>query len=105
VDSAYFEVNTTVGIPDQRFNEADLVIYPNPARDEVYLSFKQDMVLDVTVNIYDLMGSRVISYPLGQMTPGNNTLKIGTSMLKPGMYLMNIMTGNGSFTKRLTIIK
>ena len=105
VDSAYFEANTTVGLPEENTRLGELLVYPNPASDVAFLSFTQEMVSDVTVNVYDLTGSRVATYPLGQVTPGNTTLELNTSALKPGMYLLNVLAGSHSFTKRLTVIR
>jgi hypothetical protein len=105
VDSAYFEVNTTVGIPDATHKASDIQVYPNPARDQVFLSFTQEVASDVLIQVFDLTGSRVITYPIAQVTPGEKTVEISTSTLRPGMYLLNINTGIGSFTKRLTIFR
>jgi hypothetical protein len=103
IDSAYFEVNTGVGIPETSAI-SDLILYPNPASEKVYLTFSQEMVSNVNVNVFDLTGSKVISYPVGQISPGEKSLELNTSFLKPGIYLLNVQSNTASYTKRLTIV-
>jgi hypothetical protein len=104
VDSAYFEANTTVGLPE-RISHEEITLYPNPARDVAYITFTGEMLSKVEIRVFDLTGSQVMSLSPGFVTPGEKSLEINTSELKPGIYLVSLTTSNGSYTKRLTVIR
>lgn len=71
---------------------AGLSIYPNPASDFIFISYKQKID---TVIIYDMVG-KLVSTSL-------NTEKIDVSSLSKGMYLMQIQTDGKTETKKILI--
>lgn len=104
VDSAYFEVNTQVGLTDLPA-PAKMAIHPNPAKSAFNVEFFIGDPMKVSIAVYDLSGSKVLSMPAEQLNAGPHSLRIDASLLKPGMYLVQILTGNAVQTKKITIVQ
>jgi hypothetical protein len=104
VDSAYFEVNTQVGI-DDRTRPAEVTIHPNPAWSSFNVEFFTGVPTKVSILVYDLSGSQVLTIPAEQLNAGPHSLRIDATPLKPGMYLVQIITGSEVQTKKITIVQ
>ena len=97
-----FKTASAAGIEDM-VNEASCLIYPNPAREQVYVKFnllKSDLV---RLLIYDAAGKIVSSYDAGKLSTGNHVLPIDSSNLGSGMYFLDIQIGTEKLSKRITI--
>ena len=87
---------TTIGI-NQRLAE-QVVIYPNPANDHIYLG----NVTDCEVLIYSLGGELMIQ----ERIAGNGDHRISIAGLSTGSYIVMIQPQNGErFTKKLEVIQ
>ena len=73
-----------------------LVVYPNPASAE--LNIRMPGVNTINVKILDLLGRTILS---GEAT--SDYLRMNTSSLKAGVYLVRVDTPNGFSTVKLTI--
>ena len=82
---------TTVGIGGEAVRTA---VWPNPATDRVTVESVQPLR---GVRVYSLSGALVIDTPCG----GETSLGIDVSALKPGAYVLQMMTDNGSETVKL----
>jgi hypothetical protein len=88
-------IETTVGINEksQNSNIDTFIIYPNPVHDKLYvypLNKKEDYNQKIKINIYSLNGSIVIKTTIG---PLENSC-INVNMLKPGIYISEIILKN-----------
>lgn len=81
----------------------DLVIWPNPAKDFITISFLSPLNSNPTrVRIYDIIGREVLSKKYNYETVlFNEQIEIGD--LTSGTYLVHISHGNENTTKRLLI--
>lgn len=70
-------------------------IYPNPITDVLNLKFPAD-IQEVNVRIYDVLGKMVQDF---NMSPAQPTLN--TSSWRPGMYIIQMVTGDNVQTKRV----
>ena len=104
LDSAYFEVNTTVGIEDKEAPLA-LNIHPNPASSAFNISFFLGEPMKVSVNVYDLTGWLVQSKAPAIINSGPHSIRMEASGLKPGMYLIKVAIGNEILTQKITIVQ
>jgi hypothetical protein len=104
VDSAYFEVNTQVGIAEQQ-TRTDISIYPNPAASFINLYFFNPGNEKVKVSVYDLVGHEIKTSDPGYISAGPQMLRIETDGMKPGLYLVHTMIGSLSNTQKLTIVQ
>lgn len=66
----------------------EIVIYPNPVRDQLYIQFTNEVDSGL-LTIYDLMGVVVKTKPLKQVSQ----LKVSMFDLPPGVYTIMVTTG------------
>jgi hypothetical protein len=72
-------------------DDAELIIYPNPANDVVFINTSQKIK---EVVIYNLLGESVKSY---------NSKRIDTNMLVEGSYILIIKTENNIYNRKLIL--
>jgi PKD repeat protein len=75
----------------------NLVIYPNPAEDELNIQFSVVDNSDVLLLVQDITGKQIRT-DLVKASAGNNLVMINTSELASGIYFMNIVQGNAKKT-------
>ena len=81
-------------------------LYPNPASDNVSLSFTIEKSEAVTLNIYDLKGGLVMTKYLGKLLEGEQLMQIGTQDLISGNYIVSLTSSNAIVgTNRLVVVK
>ena len=77
------------------FNESfksDVMLFPNPTRDELLFRFINSSNSDVDFRVYDMMGK--------QLMKGNSKTGISLIELPPGFYLVEIeLTKNSKVFK------
>ena len=76
-------------------NNSQINIFPNPANQILMISAENGTVIKA-VNIYDQVGKMVYTG-----IPENNSLDI--SKLKPGIYIVEVVTGQGKIRQKLII--
>jgi hypothetical protein len=104
VDSAFFEVNTQVGIANP-VADINIGIYPNPATTSVNMYFLLTDNEKVSVNIYDLTGRLVKTSDQGLLPAGAQEISISSDELKNGVYLIQTRIGQKTYSQKLTINK
>ena len=99
--SAYGEVEdylVTIGAgtlnSEENTLKANLVMYPNPARDTLF--FSANNILLNSVNIYDLSGRKIISKVFT-----NTDYQLDISSLSAANYFVFIYSDTGEVVKRL----
>lgn len=76
-------------------NELPVLVYPNPANDEVTVS---DVPVGARISVLDLTGKTI------QTTMAENeTSTINTSMMKSGMYFILVESAEGKACKKLVV--
>lgn len=80
----------------------DVLLYPNPAKDQVQLVLSSDKKQQVKMMVYDFTGVllETRSYSLKQ---GTNVFSINTNQWKPGGYLVQLVTETQTINKKLLI--
>ena len=97
------EVSTAV--KDQVPALTDLSVYPNPARDQLSLSFELPKATSVQINLHALDGRAIAALSLGHLPAGPQTVD-GAALLRyagPGMYLLSIQTEGQVYTQKLMV--
>jgi hypothetical protein len=78
-------------------------VYPNPAREKVYVSYQQEKSSESQLKVYDATGKQVSDYPL---TGETNLLEIETKDWSEGIYSFVFTDQKGSLqTLKLVITK
>jgi hypothetical protein len=79
-----FSYSSTVVIKNEKLSAAQFVISPNPASEQLQVSFKQSFKTRISITIYNSMGSKVQS----QVLKSENE-KVNISNLTPGIYFVS----------------
>lgn len=71
--------------------------YPNPARGATAIAFDLGTPAQVTVDVFDVLGRRVLAVPAADLGAGAQHVSLDTSTLAAGVYLYRVSarTGNG----------
>ena len=80
--------------------DTDILLYPNPANEQVFLELKQAINSEMTVTITDVQG-RILSSQI--FDAATSKMELNTSKLASGVYFVSLLTTEGTFTKKLTI--
>jgi hypothetical protein len=79
------------------------VLFPNPADDQCEVTFNT-IGGPVNVTLYTLAGTRAMT--IAETAPaGKNKLRINTSDLAPGVYVVEIMEESAVIRSRLVIAR
>ncbi len=93
--------NTTKNVKIDNSNI--VMVYPNPANANIQVSYNSPKDEQGIFEIYDLIGRKLLSYPL---FAGKNTFNISGTILDKGIYLYQIIIGNKIVaTDKIVVIK
>ena len=82
------ETINILGVEDNYFGvESELILYPQPASDEIILQFDNKLKNNYTWKIVDQRG---VTLERGKFVRGNKQTKIQTSQLPSGLYFMYV---------------
>lgn len=82
-----------VGIFENEFNSYLPIIYPNPAKDKIYINinFNQNLLENIRFSVYNLLGEEILySNRNMNFTISQNYVEIDISKLVNGTYLLKI---------------
>jgi len=89
-------VANTPGLAD------NLVVYPNPAKDNLNISFNSSFSGNYTIDVVDLSGKRLSSQTT-QIKQGDNKVLINLKAFAPGTYVLQISNGTQRCMQKLLI--
>jgi hypothetical protein len=76
--------------------ELALQAYPNPAGEQLTLTFNQEREGTATVDLFAMSGQKLATPYVQQLPAGRHEIRINTGDLAAGVYLVSV---NGAFTK------
>jgi hypothetical protein len=79
--------------------------YPNPFNPATKIEYSIPKTCRVTLNIYDLLGRKIITLVNEEKSAGTYQIKFDDSNLASGMYLYRLQAGSFNETKRLMLLK
>lgn len=91
-----------VEVSESLFNDVNL--YPNPANEAVNLAFNLSQEASFTLMITDVQG-RIIQTQSMTRPEGSQLIKIPTSDLESGTYLVHMISPDGKSSKRFVIFR
>jgi hypothetical protein len=91
--------NTTVKGLEQ------LLVYPNPNQGEVIVSFKVQTDSDVTLDVSDLIGRKVLDVLNTKMPTGDYKYLVNLDKLQNGMYILTLKTDTTIQSNKIFINK
>ena len=80
-------------------------VNPNPVSSSAILTFVLSSRQQVSLEIYDITGRRVMVAADGMMCQGSNNITIDTASLSTGMYFARLTMEGDSATTRMIVIK
>ena len=83
-------------------NLEGLTVYPNPAQDEIFISFNWKATEDLQIQVTDMLG-RVLSEQGVTIAAGISTLSWDTNQLADGLYLLRFRNETGERTEKIMI--
>lgn len=88
--------NNFCGLSVDEFDAAQVVMYPNPAGDELQIQWNANEPLEA-ITIFDITGKQVLTVALNQQTG----LSVDVSELAAGLYLVKFQSSAGTAVQRL----
>lgn len=86
-------------------NYFGLKIYPNPARNAfTYLNFNLLSSEKLEAAMYDMQGKKIATLINDFIEQGNYTLKINTSLLPAGMYIITMVSETSSASVKMNVL-
>lgn len=86
------------------YNKYDMTmisVNPNPIKNSARLAFKTLVNDNVTIELYDILGNRLLSQDLGMMQAGEYSYDYNFDEFASGMYIYKISIGN--YIKTITV--
>ena len=99
-----YKLHSEVDVPENNIVTVDnsVNIFPNPASTQATVKFETSGDVNVSYQVYDLVGRLVMNQNLGRLTEGSHEINLNTSELSTGSYILRLNQGaNSSSTKFL----
>lgn len=80
-------------------------IYPNPANDNVKISWLMDIDDNVEIILYNHLGQQVLTLLNEFRSQGKNEINFDTKILNSGTYFVKLITGSKFKVEKINIIK
>jgi len=98
-----FSITASTGMLDNLKQEMAFNVYPNPTEGNAYAQFELKQTQNIEINICDVTGKKITTIQQGEMPAGMHSLTINRGEIKPGIYLINVTTQNGTFAHKLVV--
>jgi hypothetical protein len=98
-----FSITASTGVLDNLKQEMAFNVYPNPTEGNAYAQFELKQTQNIEINICDVTGKKITTIQQGEMPAGMHSLTINRGEIKPGIYLINVTTQNGTFAHKLVV--
>ncbi len=101
--SSEFNIPTMVDLPDNKTDLADVVFYPNPATEYLFIQFSENLIGNHLLEVFNLSGNMVQTEILRE---GNSSYEFDVNRLPRGLYLFRIKNDRDIIgTARVMIMK
>lgn len=87
---------------DSQNDEDELLAYPVPANENINFYFFADNIQNGEITLVDISG-RIVFTMGTQLIEGDNTIRIHTEDIMPGIYFASVKTDGIVLTKRILI--
>jgi hypothetical protein len=93
-------ITSTVGTGDKDASE-QLVIFPNPASDQINLKFTAFRMEKLNIKLYDVVGTEIMSWD--EVSPAG-IISLAIPKVIQGVYVMKIMYGTNEIIRKISVI-
>ncbi len=99
-------VGPNVGIESFTDINFPIVVYPNPAIDQITISFETPVITIASFELFDMTGRSVVKSPFYSYVPGEASYQMTLpNDITNGMYLLHINMGATRYLKKICIQK
>lgn len=98
IDNLYIDEPVSINDYNHDDLKSKIFIYPNPAKEFIYIDLAENKLQNCAVKLFDLKGSIVIESVLR-----SDKNKINVSSLSPGIYFIEISNGLQKFSTSIII--
>jgi PKD repeat protein len=95
------EIGSALWVQDQAVTTS-ATLYPNPAKDHVFVSFSNQEVFVTDMTLMNETGTILKDYPINRMT--GEIFNIHLPVLPSGIYYLVINSGNGRIVKKIAVL-
>ncbi len=95
-------IDGVVTVEENKFLN-DLSLYPNPTTNNASLSFYLNQQEEISIDIVDLVGKKVLSIFNGTLPSGQQFFSLPTNTLSKGIYFVRINNNKNGITQKLII--
>ncbi len=96
--------NISTGINEKNSN-VNYNVYPNPLSDIINIQFSLKQPENVSFEVYNLLGEKVLGVNNNTYAQGNHNVKISSENMSQGIFYLNILTDDQKYTQKLIIVK
>ncbi|MDD5570273.1 MAG: T9SS type A sorting domain-containing protein [Bacteroidales bacterium] len=89
-----------LSVPEKNKPVSNATLYPNPANDYTNISYSLSKPAIINISVINLMGQKVISFNYSGAS-GINQMKLNTSDIAKGIYIVKIEAEEKVFTQKL----
>jgi hypothetical protein len=77
--------------------------YPNPFSKATQITYSLDKSSDVSFNVYDMTGRKLISNSYSEAAPGQHVITLNANQFTPGVYFYTFDVNGSTVTKKMII--
>jgi len=103
IDDINIDIST--GAKDITEMIQDASLFPNPASNCCALKFNLSQSKTLSINVFNVIGEKVYTHPKNLYEEGSQEIKLNTSHLTNGMYIVQINDGTRAINKQMIISK
>ena len=78
---------------------------PNPAGSETTIQYELQNNANVTFEMYDVLGKKILSLNEGAQNQGKHSINLTTEKIASGTYYYSLKADNNRITKKLVVAK
>jgi len=97
-----FRINTLIGVNENTFDQNSFGLHPNPAKNNVTVSFNNVASGNYEMTIEDVKGQKIVN-DLISVSNGNTSKVIDVSQFESGVYFVKVVNGSSIITKKLVV--
>ncbi|MEN0003866.1 MAG: reprolysin-like metallopeptidase [Bacteroidota bacterium] len=92
--------DAVVNVEEVPFEDSNVLLYPNPARDELFVAFERILDKEVSFEVFNVQGQLLRR---AEQDVTGNQLQIDLSNMPAGVYFLTLRTEDGMLTKRFSV--
>lgn len=95
--------SVSTGIAETNVNNSNLALFPNPANDGTRLFVNSNGVAVASIRVMSLLGETVVPVYTGELKNGLSQFDVSTAGLIAGIYLVQVVSAEGTYVKKLVV--